>query len=802
MMKIKPSLWALMLTTLTLLGCNNGDEGLTGSVPELPESVSELVVTPKNESLPVGLEWPFKAEAVLNNGEVKNVTTREEITWSSSDDSIASVDTNGIVTAKEGGTVTITASGRSEGTDFIDTAELTVTEAIVTKLVIEPKESDVAIGLPIQYTATAYFSDDTSLNVTTNKNVTWASTSEEVATISNAPEDKGEAKGITEGVTTITATGTLNGVTFDDSTTLTVTGATVTELTISAEEDSIPVGLTTQFTAIATLSNGQNIDVTDFDEITWTSEDASIATIDNETSPENETVKGRATGINASSSPVHIFARGNVNGVGFEASEPLLVSEAIVTKIVVSSESTSIPEGLTEQFKAEAHFSDEREPVDVTEHPDVTWTSSNTNVATVDNATDIQSGRVKGLARGVEASDEEVIIKASGNIDGEKIEGQSQLTVIESVFPITWGHPEYGGDSSNVQSDLFDIVSISNTDFAFAALKNNKTVVTWGRPEFGGDSSTVQSDLLDVKSIFSNEEAFAALKSDGSVITWGVPESGGDSSSVQNVLVDIKTIFSNPRAFAALKNDGTVITWGDDTDGGDSSGVQTFLTNVKEIFHNRVAFAALKNDGTVITWGRDSGGGNSSEVADELQDVVEVTGTSEAFAALKSDGTVVTWGDDMSGGDSSTVTGDLHDVTKITASISSFAALKNDGSVVTWGAPITGGNSANVQGELNRVTKIFSSVDSVAFAALREDGRVITWGVPSLGGSSQNVESELINVVNVFVGTSAFSALREDGAVISWGDESLGGDNSNVEDQLTDIKRVFNNNVAFCALRY
>lgn len=532
MMKIKPSLWALMLTTLTLLGCNNGDEGLTGSVPELPESVSELVVTPKNESLPVGLEWPFKAEAVLNNGEVKNVTTREEITWSSSDDSIASVDTNGIVTAKEGGTVTITASGRSDGTDFIDTAELTVTEAIVTSLVITPpKESTVAIGLPIQYTATAYFSDDTSLNVTTNKNVTWTSTSEEVATISNAPENKGEAKGITEGVTTITATGTLNGVTFDDSTTLTVTGATVTELTISAEDDSIPVGLTTQFTAFATLSNGQNIDVTDFDEITWTSEDANIATIDNETSPENETVKGRATGINASSSPVHIFARGAVNGVDFEASEPLLVSEAIVTKIVVSSESTSIPEGLTEQFKAEAHFSDEREPVDVTEHPDVTWTSSNTNVATVDNATDIQSGRVKGLARGVEASDEEVIIKASGNIDGEKIEGQSQLTVIESVFPITWGHPE-----------------------------------------FGGDSSTVQSDLLDVKSIFSNEEAFAALKSDGSVITWGVPESGGDSSSVQNVLVDIKTIFSNPRAFAALKNDGTVITWGDDTDGGDSSG--------------------------------------------------------------------------------------------------------------------------------------------------------------------------------------------------------------------------------------
>ncbi|MGI9920608.1 Ig-like domain-containing protein [Vibrio owensii] len=488
MMKIKPSLWALMLTTLTLIGCNNGDEGLTGSAPELPESVSELVVTPKNESLPVGLEWQFKAEAVLNNGEVKNVTTREEITWSSSDDSIASVDTNGIVTAKEGGTVTITASGRSDGTDFIDTAELTVTEAIVTKLVIEPKESDVAIGLPIQYTATAYFSDDTSLNVTTNKNVTWASTSEEVATISNAPENKGEAKGIKEGGTTITATGTLNGVTFDDSTTLTVTGATVTELTISAEEDSIPVGLTTQFTAIATLSNGQNIDVTDFDEITWTSEDASIATIDNETSPQNETVKGRATGINASSSSVNIFARGNINGVDFEVSEPLEVSDATVTKIVVSPENASIPEGLTQQFVAKAYFSDDRAPVDVTEHPDITWTSSNANIALVDNSTSEEEGRVKGLVRGVKASSDSVVIKATGELNGSKFSDSGNIDVSEANLVSITIEPAYielglGQDYSKVITaighysndssvDITSEVSWNGIDVSIATITN------------------------------------------------------------------------------------------------------------------------------------------------------------------------------------------------------------------------------------------------------------------------------------------------------------------------------------------
>lgn len=73
----------------------------------------------------------------------------------------------------------------------------------------------------------------------------------------------------------------------------------------------------------------------------------------------------------------------------------------------------------------------------------------------------------------------------------------------------------------------------------------------------GDDSSMVT--LVDVRTIFSNENAFAALKNDGTVVTWGNPFYGGDSSKVK--LVDVKTIFSNEGAFAALKNDGTVVTW-------------------------------------------------------------------------------------------------------------------------------------------------------------------------------------------------------------------------------------------------
>ncbi|MRJ02014.1 MAG: hypothetical protein GXO19_01600, partial [Epsilonproteobacteria bacterium] len=51
-------------------------------------------------------------------------------------------------------------------------------------------------------------------------------------------------------------------------------------------------------------------------------------------------------------------------------------------------------------------------------------------------------------------------------------------------------------------------------------------------PDWGGDSSKVQSQLHNVKTIFSTWGAFAALREDGTVVTWGDPEYGGDSSLV------------------------------------------------------------------------------------------------------------------------------------------------------------------------------------------------------------------------------------------------------------------------------
>ena len=66
---------------------------------------------------------------------------------------------------------------------------------------------------------------------------------------------------------------------------------------------------------------------------------------------------------------------------------------------------------------------------------------------------------------------------------------------------------------------------IQATEGAFAAILADGSVVTWGLPQFGGDSSGVQAKLSCVEQIQATERAFAAILEDGSVVTWGLGRS-------------------------------------------------------------------------------------------------------------------------------------------------------------------------------------------------------------------------------------------------------------------------------------
>ena len=132
---------------------------------------------------------------------------------------------------------------------------------------------------------------------------------------------------------------------------------------------------------------------------------------------------------------------------------------------------------------------------------------------------------------------------------------------------VTWGYPDDGGDSSEVQDRLRSVWHIEGTlGGAFAAILADGSVVTWGDPDYGGDSSQVQHQLKSVQQVQSTGSggAFAAILADGSVVTWGNPDSGGDSSQVQHQLKSVQQVQSaGSGAFAAILADGSVVTWGE-----------------------------------------------------------------------------------------------------------------------------------------------------------------------------------------------------------------------------------------------
>ncbi|EIO5874404.1 Ig-like domain-containing protein [Vibrio parahaemolyticus] len=421
------TLWFYTITLLSLLlvGCNNGDDGFLDIPSGWAHNAASLVVTPKNGSVPIGLTQQMHADAVLQNNVVVDVTTNEALTWTSSDAAIATIDDNGLVKGMATGTVTITAEGvNNDGSVVKDTATVTVTNAVVQALQVTPANETTPIGLTKAFTATAIFSDKSTMDVTNDPAISWSSSDISIASIiMGQSSGNGVAKGEKPGTVTITAKGATGGTTFQGTATLTVTDAVVTELQVTPTTETTPVGLTKAFTAIAVLSDDRTMDVTNDPAISWLSNDSSIASIITGQSNGNGVAKGEKPGI------VTVTAKGAVGGTTFEGSATLTVTDAVVTALQVTPTTETTPVGLTKAFTAIAVLSDDR-TMDVTNDPAISWTSDNPSIATITSGQATGNGIATGETIG------EASIKATGFVNGQTFEGSATLTVTDAVVTV------------------------------------------------------------------------------------------------------------------------------------------------------------------------------------------------------------------------------------------------------------------------------------------------------------------------------------------------------------------------------
>jgi trimeric autotransporter adhesin len=314
-----------------------------------------IAVTPATDSIPNGTTASFVATGTYSDHTTQNVTAA--VTWTSSS-SAASVSnaagSNGLATAMALGTTTISATDAPS--NISGTATLTVTAAVLRSLAITPPTASIALGLPQQFLATGNYTDSTTQNVTNA--VTWSSSTASVATISNAPGSAGLASTAGTGSTTITATDPTTGVTASAS--LTVTSAVLVSISITPPSATIANGLTQQFTATGTYSDGSTQNLTSVDSWSVTTGTAVFSTAPN---------YGLAISDGVGASTVQV-----ADPSGISAIATLNVTAAAAVSVTVTPANPSIPLDTTEQFTATATMTDGTTP-NVTAA--VTWSATN-----------------------------------------------------------------------------------------------------------------------------------------------------------------------------------------------------------------------------------------------------------------------------------------------------------------------------------------------------------------------------------------------------------------------------------------
>ena len=185
----------------------------------------------------------------------------EEITWSSSNEKVATVDNQGKVIAKGEGEAIITAKTKN-GKEAKCTVKVKASEILATNIKLNKTTMQLEIGKSEKLIATIEPSN------TTNKVITWTSSNSSVATV----DKEGTVTAIADGETTITAK-TTNGK--EAKCTVKVKTAEILATNIKLNKTTLELENGKSEKIIATIepANATN------KEVTWTSSNTSVATV-------------------------------------------------------------------------------------------------------------------------------------------------------------------------------------------------------------------------------------------------------------------------------------------------------------------------------------------------------------------------------------------------------------------------------------------------------------------------------------------------------------------------------------------
>lgn len=365
--------------------------------------VTSVAIEPEAATIGIDLSYPLDAYANRDDEGRSNIAS--SASWSSDPEGVVAIDGEGRITGLANGNTVVTAVDPKTG--FEDSIPVTVAGRLasieVPDLRLEKGDEKKAKALGT-LTSGLRTSDLRPI-------VDWKMARTTIALVGDGelrtPEgrrlDPGEVYGQELGTTTLTATEPRSGLKSRESGNVTVRapgGSTpgpnpgptpiapppVRNVSVVVEpgnDAQVPSGQTVTYKARATRSDGSKKNISD--KCSWSIDDPAIATVD-DVLPK----KGAVTGLVIGTTTVRIDCDGLL------ASGPVdVVGDVIGLEILPSSFSGEI--GTDKQLRARVHFSGGGED-EVTREID--WSSTNPDVATVENEDEAQKGRVRFHALG------------------------------------------------------------------------------------------------------------------------------------------------------------------------------------------------------------------------------------------------------------------------------------------------------------------------------------------------------------------------------------------------------------------
>lgn len=337
------------------------------------QPVTSVVLSDETMTVRKGTVFWLNAKALPENA------MNKDIAWSSSDEDIATVDQNGKVTTLMPGNCTIIATSMDSG--LLAKCSLTVTQPI-TGIYLNINEQTILKGKKFIIIPTVTPTD------ADNKKVIYTSSDPSVASV----DENGVVTGLKGGVAIIIAKTEERGLVASCSVTV---QEFVSSIDIDSDNLKINVGDAKQLKANVLPESATNR------EITWSSSNSSIVSVDS---------NGKIKGNNAGTATIYAYSSdgsGLYDTINVEVIYP-------VTSISVSPSVTKVQQGKSTTVTATVT------PSNAT-YKNVEWSSSDTDIATVDS-----SGTIIGLNPG------SCKIYATA-VDGTEVVGVCNLTVTPTI---------------------------------------------------------------------------------------------------------------------------------------------------------------------------------------------------------------------------------------------------------------------------------------------------------------------------------------------------------------------------------